>query len=122
MLSMPNGTDPWIVLHAARAFAPTELGDRQQVMVRYDQQANALVHIGVRAASKRGHWLDPEVSTAHRTDPGQFCRCERCESFKSDRWLHSEVAGSSGAFTDCPPELSRRIECSGPRKCLEIAH
>jgi hypothetical protein len=44
MLSMPRGTDPLVVLRAAREFAKIELADHRYVMVLHDHQANPHVH------------------------------------------------------------------------------
>ena len=66
MLSMPRGTDPLSVMHAAREFAKIELADHKYVMVLHDQQANPHVHISVRAESKHGKRLNPRKADLHR--------------------------------------------------------
>jgi hypothetical protein len=66
MLSMPRGTDPLIVLRAAREFAASELVDHKYVMVLHDHQANPHVHISVRAESKHGKRLNPRKTDLHR--------------------------------------------------------
>ena len=53
MLSMPRGTDPLSVMHAAREFAKIELADHKYVMVLHDHQANPHVHISVRAPDEQ---------------------------------------------------------------------
>ncbi|CAM4016278.1 conjugal transfer protein TraS [Roseateles saccharophilus] len=57
-LSMPRGTDPELVLQAARAFARTELADYRYVMVLHDKQANPHVHLAVRMQSRSGERID----------------------------------------------------------------
>lgn len=64
-LSMPHGTDPALVLKAARAFARAELPENQYVMVLHEHQANPHVHMAVRAQSKSGRRLNP-WSDRHR--------------------------------------------------------
>lgn len=66
MLSMPRGTDPLIVLRAAREFAQAELAYHKYVMVLHDHQANPHVHISVRAESSRGRRLNPRKADLHR--------------------------------------------------------
>ena len=66
MLSMPHGTDPVSVQHAAREFATIELADHKYVMVLHDHQANPHVHISVRAESKHGKRLNPRKADLHR--------------------------------------------------------
>ena len=66
MLSMPRGTDPLSVQHAAREFAKIELADHKYVMVLHDHQANPHVHISVRAESKHGKRLSPRKADLHR--------------------------------------------------------
>jgi hypothetical protein len=66
MLSMPRGTDPLTVQHAAREFAKIELADHKDVMVLHDHQANPHVHISVRAESKHGKRLNPRKADLHR--------------------------------------------------------
>ncbi|HEY8706892.1 MAG TPA: relaxase/mobilization nuclease domain-containing protein, partial [Burkholderiaceae bacterium] len=66
MLSMPRGTDPLTVQHAAREFAKIELADHKYAMVLHDHQANPHVHISVRAESKHGKRLNPRKADLHR--------------------------------------------------------
>ena len=66
MLSMPHGTDPQIVLKAAREFAHEKLEDHKFVMVLHDHQANPHVHISVRAESRQGRRLNPRKADLHR--------------------------------------------------------
>ena len=66
MLSMPAGTDPLIVMKAAREFAQTELADHRYVMVLHAHQANPHVHVSVRAESKHGKRLNPRKADLHR--------------------------------------------------------
>jgi hypothetical protein len=66
MLSMPRGTEPQIVLKAAREFAKDQFADHKYVMVLHEHQANPHVHISVRAESKHGRRLDPRKSDLHR--------------------------------------------------------
>jgi len=66
MLSMPRGTDPLAVHHAAREFAKIELADYKYVMVLHDHQANPHVHISVRAESKHGKRMNPRKADLHR--------------------------------------------------------
>ena len=66
MLSMPRGTDPLSVMHAAREFANIELADHKYVMVLHDHQANPHVHISVRAESKHGKRLNPRKADLQR--------------------------------------------------------
>ncbi|MCR5868193.1 relaxase/mobilization nuclease domain-containing protein [Aquincola sp. J276] len=66
MLSMPRGTDPSIVLRAAREFAQTELADHKYVMVLHDHQANPHVHLSVRAESNHGRRLNPRKADLQR--------------------------------------------------------
>ena len=66
MLSMPRGTDPLTVQHAAREFAKIELADHKYVMVLHDHQPNPHVHISVRAESKHGKRLNPRKADLHR--------------------------------------------------------
>ncbi|GAB4562181.1 MAG: hypothetical protein Tsb007_27970 [Rhizobacter sp.] len=66
MLSMPRGTDPSLVLKAAREFAKTELHDHRYVMVLHEHQANPHVHLSVRAESRSGHRLNPRKTDLHR--------------------------------------------------------
>ena len=66
MLSMPRGTNPLTVQHAAREFAKIELADHKYVMVLHDHQANPHVHISVRAESKHGKRLNPRKGDLHR--------------------------------------------------------
>ena len=66
MLSMPRGTDPVSVQHAAREFAREELADHKYVMVLHVHQANPHVPISVRAESKHGKRLNPRKADLHR--------------------------------------------------------
>jgi hypothetical protein len=66
MLSMPRGTDPLSVQHAAREFAEAELKDHRYVMVLHDHQANPHVHISVRAESRHGKRLNPRKADLQR--------------------------------------------------------
>jgi Relaxase/Mobilisation nuclease domain len=66
MLSMPRGTDPLTVQHAAREFAKIELADHKYVMVLHEHQANPHVHISVRAESKHGKRLNMRKADLHR--------------------------------------------------------
>jgi hypothetical protein len=66
MLSMPRGTDPLAVQHAAREFARIELADHRYVMVLHDHQAHPHVHISVRAESKHGKRLNPRKADLQR--------------------------------------------------------
>jgi type IV secretory pathway VirD2 relaxase len=66
MLSMPRGTSPLAVQHAAREFAQIELADHKYVMVLHDHQVNPHVHISVRAESKHGKRLNPRKADLHR--------------------------------------------------------
>jgi hypothetical protein len=66
MLSMPRGTDPLAMQHAAREFAKIELADHKYVMVLHDHQANPHVHISVRDESKHGRRLNPRKADLHR--------------------------------------------------------
>ena len=66
MLSMPRGTDPLVVLRAAREFAKIELTDHRYVMVLHDHQANPHVHLSVKAESKHGLRLNPRKADLHR--------------------------------------------------------
>ena len=66
MLSMPRGTDPLTVQHAAREFAKIELAYHKCVMLLHDHQANPHVHISVRAESKHGTRLNPRKADLHR--------------------------------------------------------
>jgi hypothetical protein len=68
MLSMPRGTDPLAVHHAARECVKIELADHKYVMVLHDHQANPHVRISVRAESKHGKRLNPR--TADLADDG----------------------------------------------------
>ncbi|MGN6828947.1 relaxase/mobilization nuclease domain-containing protein [Paucibacter sp. M5-1] len=66
MLSMPRGTDPQIVLMAAREFAQIELKDHFYVMVLHEHQENPHVHLSVRAESMGGRRLNPRKADLHR--------------------------------------------------------
>lgn len=66
MLSMPQGTDPQIVLKAAREFAKAELKDHSYAMVLHEHQANPHVHLAVRAESRYGVRLNPRKADLHR--------------------------------------------------------
>jgi hypothetical protein len=66
MLSMPRGTDPLAVQHAAREFARVELAGHKYVMVLHDHQANPHVHISVRAEGRDGRRLNPRKADLHR--------------------------------------------------------
>ncbi len=66
MLSMPSGTDPLIVLKAAREFARIEFADHRYVMVLHTHQANPHVHLSVKAESKHGERLNPKKADLHR--------------------------------------------------------
>lgn len=66
MLSMPRGTDPQIVLKAARGFANRELRDHHYVMVLHEHQANPHVHLSVKAESISGKRLNPRKTDLHR--------------------------------------------------------
>lgn len=57
MLSMPHGTDPALVLAAARAFARAELSGNLYVMVLHEHQAHPHVHLTVRMESRSGERL-----------------------------------------------------------------
>lgn len=56
-LSMPHGTDPRLVLQAAREFARDELAGSRYVMVLHEHQAHPHVHLTVRAQSMSGERL-----------------------------------------------------------------
>ena len=64
--SMPRGTDPLSVQHAAREFAKIELADHKYVMVLHDHQANPHVHLSVRAESRHGRRLNPRKADLSR--------------------------------------------------------
>jgi hypothetical protein len=66
MLSMPRGTDPLTVLHAAREFAKIEFADHRYVMVQHEHQANPHVHLSVKAESKHGRRLNPRKADLQR--------------------------------------------------------
>jgi hypothetical protein len=66
MLSMPQGTDPRIVMQAAREFAQLELKDHAYVMVLHEHQTNPHVHLAVRAESRFGARLNPRKADLHR--------------------------------------------------------
>lgn len=66
MLSMPSGTDPLIVQHAAREFAAVELAGHRYVLVLHDHQANPHVHLSVRATGCDGSRLNPRKADLHR--------------------------------------------------------
>ena len=66
MLSMPKGTDPLIVLKAAREFARIEFADHRYAMVLHTHQANPHVHLSVKAVSKHGVRLNPKKADLHR--------------------------------------------------------
>ena len=66
MLSMPRGTDPQIVLRAAREFARIEFADHRFVMVLHDHQAHPHVHVSVKAESKHGLRLNQRKADLHR--------------------------------------------------------
>jgi hypothetical protein len=66
MPSMPRGTDPLTLQHAAREFAKIELADHKYVMVLHDHQANPHVHISVRFESRHGKRLNPREADLHR--------------------------------------------------------
>jgi hypothetical protein len=66
MLSMPRGTDPLMILKAAREFAKIEFADHRYVMVLHDHQANPHVHLSVKADSKHGQRLNPRKADLHR--------------------------------------------------------
>jgi len=66
MLSMPCGTDPQILLKAAREFAGIEFADHRYVMVLHTHQANPHVHLSVKAESKHGERLNPRKADLHR--------------------------------------------------------
>jgi hypothetical protein len=66
MLSMPRGTDPTVVLAAARDFARHELLGHRYVMVLHDHQANPHVHLSVKASSMLGDRLNPRKADLHR--------------------------------------------------------
>jgi hypothetical protein len=66
MLSMPRGTDPLTVLHAAREFAKIEFANHRYVMVLHEHQANPHVHLSVKAESKHGRRLNPRKADLQR--------------------------------------------------------
>lgn len=66
MLSMPRGTDPKIVLKAAREFAQAELIGHRYVMVLHEHQANPHVHLSVKAEATTGKRLNPRKTDLHR--------------------------------------------------------
>ena len=66
MLSMPRGTDPLTVQHAAREFAKIEFADHRYVMVLHEHQANPHVHLSVKAESKHGQRLNPRKADLQR--------------------------------------------------------
>jgi hypothetical protein len=66
MLSMPRGTDPRMVVQAAREFAAIELVGHRYVMVLHDHQANPHVHLSVRAGGRDGQRLSPRKADLHR--------------------------------------------------------
>ena len=66
MLSMPRGTDPLAVQHAAREFAKIEFAEHRYVMVLHEHQANPHVHLSVKAESKHGLRLNPRKADPQR--------------------------------------------------------
>lgn len=66
MLSMPAGTKPEIVRHAAREFAKAELANHRYVMVLHTHQANPHVHLSVRAEGRDGSRLNPRKQDLRR--------------------------------------------------------
>jgi hypothetical protein len=66
MLSMPAGTKPEAVRHAAREFAKAELANHRYVMVLHTHQANPHVHLAVRAEGRDGHRLNPRKPDLRR--------------------------------------------------------
>lgn len=57
VLSMPRGTDPALVLAAARAFAQQELAGNRYVMALHEHQSHPHVHLTVRKESRTGERL-----------------------------------------------------------------
>ncbi len=70
MLSMPRGTDPLSVMHAAREFVKIELADHKYVMVLHDHQANPHVHIRVMPVALA---CTKTVPQAERTSSASWC-------------------------------------------------
>ena len=66
MLSMPAGTQPQLVLSAAREFAKAELANHRYVMVLHTHQANPHVHLSVRAEGRDGKRLNPRKEDLRR--------------------------------------------------------
>ena len=66
MLAMPAGTNPEVVLSAAREFAKAELSNHRYVMVLHTHQANPHVHLAVRAEGRDGRRLSPRKQDLRR--------------------------------------------------------
>jgi hypothetical protein len=66
MLSMPRGTDPFMVQKAACEFAKIEFADHRYVMVLHDHQANPHLHLSVKAESRHGYRLNPRKADLQR--------------------------------------------------------
>jgi relaxase-like protein len=66
MLSMPRGTEPGLVLAAARAFSRREFQGHRYAMVLHRHQANPHVHLVVRAEGDDGRRLNPRKADLHR--------------------------------------------------------
>ena len=109
MLSMPHGTDPLTVQHAAREFAKIELADHKYVMVLHDHQANPHVHISVRAESKHGKRLNPRKADLHRWRE-IFAEKLRDRGVEADRRARQR-AGATATMTRCG--ASRRERTGG---------
>ena len=61
VLSMPNGTDPFVVRDAARAFAASEFAGRfDHVFVLHTDEAHPHVHMAIRALGYGGERLNPK--------------------------------------------------------------
>lgn len=58
-MAMPRGTDPALLLDAARAVAKAEMAGNRYIMVLHAQQAHPHVHFVVRAQSRTGERLNP---------------------------------------------------------------
>jgi len=66
MLSMPRGTEPELVLAAARALARKEFREHRYAMVLHTHQANPHVHVVVRAEGADSRRLNPRKADLRR--------------------------------------------------------